>query len=58
MYVVIRNTGRRYRQGVAVERDLMSFAHDPHTDPIPSAQPIYAAAALWRNRCLLDDLGL
>jgi 5-methylcytosine-specific restriction protein B len=26
--------------------------------PYPSARPVYAAAALWRDRCLLDDLGL
>ncbi|WP_410611077.1 McrB family protein [Amycolatopsis sp. lyj-109] len=26
--------------------------------PYPSAQPVYAAAALWRDRCLLEDLGL
>ncbi|WP_328617100.1 hypothetical protein OHS18_12630 [Amycolatopsis sp. NBC_00355] len=26
--------------------------------PCPSAQPVYAAVALWRDRCLLDDLGL
>jgi MoxR-like ATPase len=26
--------------------------------PYPSAKPVYAAAALWRDRCLLDDLGL
>jgi 5-methylcytosine-specific restriction enzyme B len=26
--------------------------------PYPSAQPVYVAAALWRDRCLLDDLGL
>jgi 5-methylcytosine-specific restriction protein B len=26
--------------------------------PYPSAQPVYAAAALWRDRCLIDDLGL
>ncbi|WP_125689723.1 McrB family protein [Amycolatopsis sp. WAC 04169] len=26
--------------------------------PYPSAQPVYAAAQLWRDRCLLDDLSL
>ena len=26
--------------------------------PYPSAQPVYAAAALWRDRCLLDDRAL
>ncbi|KGM14428.1 McrB family protein [Cellulomonas bogoriensis] len=26
--------------------------------PYPSAQPAYAAAALWRDRCLRDDLSL
>jgi 5-methylcytosine-specific restriction protein B len=26
--------------------------------PYPSAQPVYAAAALWRDRCLLEDRAL
>lgn len=36
--------------GVAAGRDLMSCTHDSHTDPVPSAQPVYAAAALWREK--------
>src|SRR5688500_10006452 len=27
-------------------------------DPRPSAAPVYAAAELWRERCLLDDRSL
>lgn len=30
----------------------------PTRIPYPSGQPVYAAAATWRDRCVLDDLAL